>query len=334
MYEIDFLAVGDGEKSGDAIAMRFTNPCGGRDAVVIIDGGFADDGEALVNHVHDHYQRNDVDIVFSTHSDTDHRCGLPTVLEALNVRTLCVHRPGRHGYPNDEHADAVEELVELAHAQRARVIEPFTGMSAYGGALVVAGPSVAYYEQMIGEAEIKEAAAMPSISKQLAVATRRIVRRTLDMFPTETFFDDAGGDGNPRNNASTVIDLVIDGDRMLFTSDTGVPGLTSALDYLDSIDRSRAVHMFQLPHHASRHNLDRDTIERVLGPPTNSVLGTAVASVSVDSSNPAPRIANASGRRGYPVFTTIHGLCHRGGGAPPRKGWSPAAPLPPLDEDD
>jgi hypothetical protein len=30
--------------AGDAIAMRFTNPCGGRDAVVIIVGGFADDG--------------------------------------------------------------------------------------------------------------------------------------------------------------------------------------------------------------------------------------------------------------------------------------------------
>lgn len=334
MYEIDFLAVGDGEKSGDAIAMKFTNPTGGDDAVVIIDGGFTDDGAALVSHVEDHYGTDRVDIVFSTHSDTDHRCGLPTVLEELKVRTLCVHRPGQHGYPDDDHADAVEELVELAHAQRTHVVEPFTGRKAFDGGLVVAGPSVAYYTQMIGEAEIKEAAAAPSIAKQLAVATKRIVRHGLDKFPAETFFDDAGGDGNPRNNVSTVIDLAIDGDRLLFTSDVGVPGLNGALDYLDSINRSGAVNLFQLPHHASRHNLDRDTIERVLGAPTRDRRGTAVASVSVGSSNPAPRVANAAGRRGYPVFTTVKGLCHRGGGAPLRPGWSPATPLPPLEEDD
>lgn len=40
MYEVDFLPVGDGERSGDAIAVRFTKP--GTDAIahVIIDAGF------------------------------------------------------------------------------------------------------------------------------------------------------------------------------------------------------------------------------------------------------------------------------------------------------
>ena len=52
-YEIDFLSVGDGERSGDAIAFRIGNLSGPREQqfVGIVDGGFTDSGQALVNHV-------------------------------------------------------------------------------------------------------------------------------------------------------------------------------------------------------------------------------------------------------------------------------------------
>lgn len=52
-YEIDFLPVGDNSKSGDAIALRYGNLYGSRaeQRVVVVDGGFTDDGEALVNHI-------------------------------------------------------------------------------------------------------------------------------------------------------------------------------------------------------------------------------------------------------------------------------------------
>lgn len=40
MYEIDFLPVGDGARSGDAIAMRFTRPDNGRPAHVVIEAAF------------------------------------------------------------------------------------------------------------------------------------------------------------------------------------------------------------------------------------------------------------------------------------------------------
>ena len=40
-YEIDFRAVGEGERSGDAIVVRFGNLAGNRDQqfVMVIDGG-------------------------------------------------------------------------------------------------------------------------------------------------------------------------------------------------------------------------------------------------------------------------------------------------------
>ena len=47
-YEIDFLPVGDGARSGDAIALRYGNLEGTRaeQTVVVIDGGFTDDGRS------------------------------------------------------------------------------------------------------------------------------------------------------------------------------------------------------------------------------------------------------------------------------------------------
>ena len=46
-YEIDFLAVERGEKSGDAIAFRIGNLFGPREQqfVGIVDGGYTEDGE-------------------------------------------------------------------------------------------------------------------------------------------------------------------------------------------------------------------------------------------------------------------------------------------------
>jgi hypothetical protein len=56
MFEIDFLSVGDGARSGDAIAMRFTRPDGdGPLAHVIIDAGFKPSGEKLIDHVEQTY---------------------------------------------------------------------------------------------------------------------------------------------------------------------------------------------------------------------------------------------------------------------------------------
>jgi hypothetical protein len=128
---------------------------------------------------------------------------------------------------------------------------------------------------------------------------------------------------------------LIDGQHLLFPSDTGVPALNQALDYLDAYGRTNyPLRMFALPHHGSRHNIDRDTIERVLARRTSQ--GIAVASVSAESPRyPSPRVANAFGRRGYPVYTTAgKTLWDKSPGAPARHGWGPAAALPPLEEDD
>jgi hypothetical protein len=251
-----------------------------------------------------------------------------------------IHRPAQHGYSENSGARAAEELVALAQAQGTTVVEPFQGVGGLGGTLLVAGPTPGYYEEMLAAQETtqKEATAAPSFAEryfggavQMATAT---LRKALDAFPAEIFFDDAGGT-NPRNNSAVILSLLIDDKHFLLPSDTGVPALSAALDYLDAQGRTSCpLRMFALPHHGSRHNIDRDTIDRVLGQPGSQ--GTAVASVSAQSPKyPSPRVANAAGRRGYPVYTTAgKTLQIASSDAPPRNGWGPADPLPPLDEDD
>src|SRR5687768_1470674 len=96
-YQIDFLPVGDGVCSGDAIALRFGDFSDiTKQYVVVIDGGFKESGKALVEHIKAHYGTTFVDIVVSTHPDADHSSGLEVVLDELAVGQLWMHRPWLH----------------------------------------------------------------------------------------------------------------------------------------------------------------------------------------------------------------------------------------------
>jgi hypothetical protein len=56
-YEVDFQAVGEGERSGDAIALRYGNLNGSRaeQTVITIDGGTLESGDELVKHIRNFY---------------------------------------------------------------------------------------------------------------------------------------------------------------------------------------------------------------------------------------------------------------------------------------
>ena len=337
MFEIDFLPVGEASKSGDAIALRYSNPMGPGYIVGIIDAGFAENGAALVGHVQDWFQTDYVDFVVSTHPDEDHISGMGTIMRELRVGCLLIHRPRQHGFPNNSGSRPAEELVALAKGQNANFIEPFAGVNGFGQSLMIAGPTETFYRRMLQEQEdtTKASGVAPSLAQRYFGKAMATVRNALDGFPGELFFDDAGGD-NPRNNSAAIVSLMIDGNHMVFPSDAGVPALTEAMDFLDAQERTGAWPvLFPLPHHGSRHNVDRPTIERILGPQTSERCGIAIASVSKESERPSPRVANAAGRRGYPVFETRGGVVHHhSSDAPVREGWVPLTPLPPLVEDD
>lgn len=142
-YEIDFIPVGEGERSGDAIAMRITK--NGKTEIYVIDGGTKASGEALVQHVKEYYGTDRVDYLISTHPDMDHISGLRVVLEKLKVRELWMHKPWEHASKiiNDildgrvtqhslserikESVRLATEVEEMAKEKKVKVCEPFQG---------------------------------------------------------------------------------------------------------------------------------------------------------------------------------------------------------------
>lgn len=333
MFEIDFLSVGEEAAHGDAIALRFTQPNG--DCVRgVIDAGYRGDGDRLVEHVRHHYGDGGLDFVLLTHPDADHVNGMGEVLRRIDVAKLFLHRPELHGHPTNSGAGPASELVALAQAQGAEVTEPFAGTDRFEGTFLVAGPAEPYYEELLQEQETTtKAAAAPAAALAEGRATE--AQPELPDFPLEVPFDDAGGT-NPRNNSSAILQLTLGDRRFLFTGDAGVPALNRAIAYLRDRGYSAPPNFFQVPHHGSRHNLDSDTCDRVLGPIGQSFEGVAVVSVAPgDPKKPAPRVTNACGRRGFRVWSTAdtpYWLRYASPDAPPRANLVAVDPIPPLAE--
>src|SRR5665213_523417 len=196
MYEVDFFAVGDGERSGDAIALRYTIPGRAEPIVGVIDAGFLSNGEELVEHIPKYYGTDRVDFVLSTHPDGDHINGTGAVVRGLDVQCLLIHRPAKHGYSSNSGSKPAEELAKLVEGKGGSVVEPFAGMSGFDGSFMIAGPTEDFYEQMLAEQVtiLKESRQISLAQRFAGTSVIKAARQFLAKFPTERDFDDAGGD--------------------------------------------------------------------------------------------------------------------------------------------
>jgi beta-lactamase superfamily II metal-dependent hydrolase len=355
MYETDLLPVGDGQRSGDAIAIRFELPGWARPAVMIIDGGYRDDGEALVDHVQRYYDASHVDLVVATHSDADHINGLAVVLERLTVGELLIHRPGEHAAALsalsqqagtkrregrvlatklERSLSAVADLVERAQSLGVRVTEPFTGLQRLGGTVTVLGPSREFYESLLPD--FRGASTTTSASLQLSGSTQGgigVLTRVYEDMDTETLTDH--GVTSAENNSSAIVQLHVDGGRLLFTGDAGIEALHHAADEITN-QPFAPLRFVQIPHHGSKHNVGPAVLDRLLGrpgvqPPTSFI---AVASAAdADPKHPSQLVLNAFIRRGAcAAVTNGQAICSRNGDVPARPDWQPLLPLPLVPE--
>ncbi len=328
MHEVDFLSVEPDGKSGDAITARFSTAAGSN-AVIVIDGGFTEIGSNIVDHIRRWYGTSYVDLVINTHPDADHINGLATVLEEMAVGELLIHQPRRHGYTQtDVNPDAVDDLVDLARRRGVPVTEPFAGLQRFDGAFSVLGPTQDYYEELLKEQ--LEGRSLAAAIASLYRKAKSLGKRVLPQLPDEETLDNAG-ETSSRNNTSVITQLAVDGQRLLFTGDAGIPALDNALDYADYYyPVMLPLKFFDVPHHGSHHNIGPDLLDRLL---TGEDDVTAFVSASEsDDDHPSAKVTNALMRRGCSVYTTEDGgKCHRHD-TPPRPGWTTAQPLPPLDE--
>lgn len=369
-YEIDILAVGEGERSGDAIAIRFGNLNGGPDeqAVMVVDGGTLDSGERLVEHIRGVYGTNRVAIVLSTHPDGDHSSGLSVVLEELEVGELWMHKPWDHSAEirgwfadgtlrNDNLSDVLrrelenaDELDRIARRKGITIREPFSDGEVNGlyQGIRILGPTRAYYESLLPNFRDTPPARTSFGSygtfRSFYERAAAVATKVAENWGYETLQNPAEDATSAENNSSAVLLLNLDGRNLLFTGDAGVPALTRAADFADAIGINLQGCSFQtVPHHGSRRNVGPTLLNRIIGPrlygPPASTKMTVVVSAAKEGEpkHPAAKVTNAYLRRGARVLATQGDSILIRHEAPQRPGYGPADPVPfksEVEEDD
>ncbi|RKR07953.1 metallo-beta-lactamase superfamily protein [Maribacter vaceletii] len=342
--EIDMLPVGDGEKSGDALAMRFGDFSNKEKEqyIVVIDGGSKDSGKKLVELIKNQYGMNYVDLVISTHPDSDHTSGLRVILEEMSVGKLWMHLPWNHsdrirdlfhdGRITDESLKErmrkayryAYELEQIANEKNIPIEEPFAGTSFLNGTIQVLGPTEKYYEELLVNSaktpEQKMAGLVGSLERTFASAKSTVLSWIEETFDIETL--DESGDTSSENNSSVVNLLNFDNKKFLFTGDSGIPALKKVIEYskVYGIDISR-VNWKQVPHHGSHRNISPSILDEIK---------TEYAFVSASKGapkHPSYKVTNAYIRRGANVYTTEGNILNHHLNCNTRNGYGTAVPF-------
>jgi beta-lactamase superfamily II metal-dependent hydrolase len=341
-YEIDYIPVGDGDKGGDAIALRFGNLAGPRNeqSVVVIDGGFKESGEQLVKHVKNYYGTERLDLVISTHPDADHASGLSVVLENMSVGQLAMHRPWEHAAEIKNlfksgriTASGLEERLEkslqnasdleaLANKKGIQIVEPFQGMTGFNNAVLILGPSQDYYEALLANfRSTPEPIKALGIFAPVQKAAEEVAKRVRDFWHLD-LLDDDDDSTSAENNTSTIILFTSDSHKLLFTGDAGKTALINAIAYAEGLGIPlTGMQFLDVPHHGSKRNLNSKILKRMNA-------ATAFISAPPDSEkHPAKKVTNALKKHGAKVYVNRSSVLWQHHDAPPR-GWLAATEEP------
>lgn len=352
-YEIDFLPVGNGDSSGDAIAVRWKD--GDKYKVLVYDGGTQESGQKLVDHIKTHYGTTKVDYVVNSHPDGDHASGLSVVMDQLTVGELWMHRPWEYSaiirdYFHDGRITdnslaerlkakmaAAYKLETLAEEKGIPIKEPYQGD--FIGPFRILSPEKDWYVHDLIPAfekspeqkkDFAEAAGLAL--EKLAAAVRAAIEWIAEQWGTESLREDVS---TSAENESSVVLLGLFGDRgVLLTGDCGVQALNHAADYAKVLghDLPSLLRFIQVPHHGSRNNVSTSVLDRVVGPrkeqDDEEYTKTAFVSAGKDAKHhPRKMVTNAFLRRGAKVHATQgQSKCHHQN-MPAREGWGSSTPL-------
>ena len=355
--EIELLPVGDGEKGGDAIVIRYGTEQN-YSLMILVDGGTQESGDAIVAHVRRHFPGKSIEHVILTHADQDHASGLRTVLRELTVNNLWLHQPWDYAadalpyFANKSMTVAglqrslkseysiVRELVEIAAEKSVRVRAPFTGDIV--GPFTVLSPSKAVYTVLLPQFDrspdpdvemIKRTgwwvgkAAIPSAFNAALNKLAEFVQK----FVPESWEGERlrNGGTTSATNESSIVLYGTDPTPSLLTGDAGLRALGAAADAADTLNLPlKQFEFVQVPHHGSRSNVGPDILNRIVGPilprSTTSGLSAFVSAPKDDAVHPRKMVTNAFMRRGATVVATQGNSKVRWGGFLPRQGYSAA----------
>lgn len=349
-FEMDMLAVGDKSKSGDAILLRYgdLNAGGKMQKVVLIDGGYSSTASKIKDILKRYYKcRNShgkyvIDFVFLTHTDLDHISGLVELANDNDIEIKCVfmHRPWEEvdkskfsdGRFTDESLkrrlkDLFAKANELVEATPNAIHMPCTPESykcELGAKFHILGPSDELYCDLVAQSEKTPKAADAVNERQLFSVT--------DNAEEENFIEgqEIDWDDNEStsliNETSLVLLFEYNGNRILFTGDSGKIGLYEAIEYAHykNIDLEN-LDIIKMPHHGSRKNVNPEIMDN-LGKSGTSCYISCVA--GDEGHHPSKRLINLLNQKKFRVVTTSGSTVWRHHNAPLRNGYKSVVPVP------
>ncbi|MDE0301011.1 MAG: MBL fold metallo-hydrolase [Candidatus Poribacteria bacterium] len=348
-FELDFLNI-ESKQSGDAIALRYSSH--GDNRIHVIDGGFQDTGEKILEHINTYYDTSrTIDAVIVTHADGDHTGGLAKILENFHVSELWMLRPWHYAgqllprFPRwsnlsnlvKELKDAfrnIADLEEIANRKNIPIYEPFQGVSI--GEFTVLSPTKEMYLDLVVESDKTPDGTWDRRQSFLGgrpPSFKHLRRSESSEWGKEIFSPE---ETSPDNEMSVVQFADLCENRILLTGDAGRRALVEAALYairggltLPGVD------WFQVPHHGSRRNVSAKILDCWLGeitPPDptqeRAKRGNAIISASKeDDDHPRNAVIRACIHRGARVYSNEDtNFLAFSQNAPPRN-WSAANPL-------
>jgi beta-lactamase superfamily II metal-dependent hydrolase len=351
--EIDFLAV-ETAKSGDAIAIRYS--MNGATIVHVVDGGFLDTGDKLVEHLKTQYQTTHVDHVVLTHTDQDHVNGLRKVLETCTVGCLWMNRPWLyadeliHRFETYNSVDALRRRLRTVYAAAANLEElaiekgipigsPLQGTAI--GSFTVLAPSKARYLDLVVASEKTPVAVDEGKALGLGGYFVKALKAAANLVKAAWAHEYFPLDGTSSENEMSVVQYAnIASRRILLTGDTGRDGLIEAAAYAPYVGlQLPGLWMFQVPHHGGRHNVSTEVLDVWLGKPlpgpvADHAFNALCSSAKADEHHPKNSVIRAVHHRGgHFAATEGRNLCLSHGIA---RGWVPVpqCPYPEEQEED
>jgi beta-lactamase superfamily II metal-dependent hydrolase len=364
-YEIDYMPVGDEDSSctGDAIGMRFWDSATSQ-IVLTIDGGTRESGLTLAKHIVEFYGTDTIDLAILTHPDADHASGLRTLILTMKIRKILAITPWDHAEavlptvlkadPNatvasvtkllKEKFGAFVEVLSLAKERGIPIVDPLHHLGTHdmgaGTRLHILGPSLEEYitSWLCGYECLPQVSSVSASLASIFKAAATAVKRVQELWHSELLVDPANGDVTCVNNSSVVFALEHGTRRFLFTGDAGVPAIDTAIERGTAMGLPyTSYYFFDVPHHGSRRNLGPTLLNKLFGPPRQSIdhqkEGVAYISAPPNSpKHPSRRITNALNRRGRTVVCTEGTKKYQFEGVALRPTWSYVEPIPFADE--
>lgn len=359
-YEIDFLPVGNGNKSGDAIAIRYGTQ--GNYKIMAVDGGTKKSGQKLVEHIREYYQTDYVDYVVNTHPDQDHASGLTEVLENLRVGELWIHRPWAYidkivkyidnpqtPFSRDrrttiqsikdrfqwEYYKYAKELERIANKKGIIINEPYENSQI--GEFIVLSPSKNWhlFNLIPNSNKTEEIVSTTESSYTLIRTGLENILNIGESLGFETLRN--GGETSRENESSVILYAKFNNQGILLTGDAGNEALQKAYKFAidNGVDISQNLKFIQIPHHGSRRNVSPKILNQIIGAVGKKEKESITAFVSAgknDINHPRRVVTNAFIRRGCKVIETKGSTKHHHRGMPKREGWTIAKPTPFYDK--